>query len=403
MSAIKLYQQAGEFHARAKAILDEYGEKAMPQEKQNEVETLFDQIEALTAQAKLQEKADRTGRELGAPATRLGVGATATATETREDEQLQAARRYLRHGANALSNAERKALSSGDDDGGGFLVMPQRMSADLIKFLDDQVFIRRYASVETLIGAASLGLPQMASDFADADWTTELETGSEDNSKPFGERELRPHPLAKRIKLSRNLIRNSSQPIENIVRERLGYRFAVTQEKAFLTGNGDKKPLGLFVASDDGIPTSRDVPTATGTTFNADNLIDLKYSLKAGYQNSPTTRWIVSREFVKRVRKLTYTGTGEYVWAPGLASGQPSTILDIPFDISEFVPNTFTSGLYVALLGDIRYYRIVDALTLQIQTLLELYAESNQIGYIGRLETDAAPVLPEAFARLKMA
>ncbi len=38
-----------------------------------------------------------------------------------------------------------------------------------------------------------------------------------------------------------------------------------------------------------------------------------------------------------------------------------------------------------------------------IQVLKELYAESNQIGYIGRMECDGQPVLPEAFVRVKLA
>ncbi len=38
-----------------------------------------------------------------------------------------------------------------------------------------------------------------------------------------------------------------------------------------------------------------------------------------------------------------------------------------------------------------------------IQVLKELYAESNQIGYIGRMECDAQPVLSEAFVRVKLA
>ena len=34
---------------------------------------------------------------------------------------------------------------------------------------------------------------------------------------------------------------------------------------------------------------------------------------------------------------------------------------------------------------------------------VELYAESNQIGLIARMETDGMPVLAEAFVRVKLA
>jgi hypothetical protein len=38
-----------------------------------------------------------------------------------------------------------------------------------------------------------------------------------------------------------------------------------------------------------------------------------------------------------------------------------------------------------------------------VQRLVELYAETNQVGFIGRAEVDGMPVLAEAFARLKCA
>ena len=74
-----------------------------------------------------------------------------------------------------------------------------------------------------------------------------------------------------------------------------------------------------------------------------------------------------------------------------------------PIFMSEYVPNTFTTGQYVGLIGDLSYYWIADALDMQIQALFELYAESNQVGYIARMETDGMPVLAEAFARVKLA
>jgi hypothetical protein len=37
-----------------------------------------------------------------------------------------------------------------------------------------------------------------------------------------------------------------------------------------------------------------------------------------------------------------------------------------------------------------------------VQKLVELYAETNEDGFIGRMESDGMPVLAEAFARLKL-
>ena len=46
---------------------------------------------------------------------------------------------------------------------------------------------------------------------------------------------------------------------------------------------------------------------------------------------------------------------------------------------------------------------LADALDMQVQRLVELYAESNQDGFIGRLECDGMPALEEAFVRVKLA
>ena len=149
----------------------------------------------------------------------------------------------------------------------------------------------------TLTSAESLGIPSLDTDVSDADWTSEIATGSADSSLKFGKRELKPSPLAKRIKVSNKLIRIGSMPVEALVQQRLGYKFAVTEEKAFQSGNGVGKPLGLFVASNDGISTGRDVSSganafsaadAAASKVSADALIDMKFKLKGQYGAAPS-------------------------------------------------------------------------------------------------------------------
>ena len=66
--------------------------------------------------------------------------------------------------------------------------------------------------------------------------------------------------------------------------QRLGYKFAITHEKNFLTGTGQNQPLGVFTASNYGISTSRDVATGNSATAIAMNgLINAKCALKAAY------------------------------------------------------------------------------------------------------------------------
>jgi HK97 family phage major capsid protein len=292
-------------------------------------------------------------------------------------------------------NAEVRALQADLDVSGGYLTAPTQFVQDLIKTVDDQVFIRKLATVRQVPTARSLGVPSLDADPADSDWTAELGTGSEDSTMAFGDRELNPHPLAKRIKISNKLLRMDAN-VEELVRSRLAYKFGIAQEKAFLLGTGAQQPLGLFTASTNGIPTGRDKSLGTGLTITGDGLKDAKYFLKGNYW--PRAQWLFHRDGVKIIAKLKDT-TNQYLWQDSIQNGEPDRLLGFPVNMSEYVPNTFTNGLYVGMLGDFSNYWIADAMDMQIQRLLELYAETNQTGLIGRLETDGMPVLSEAFVR----
>lgn len=312
---------------------------------------------------------------------------------------------YLQRGLNQLPEAEKmrfvtRALQMDSDTAGGFLVAGEQFSSQIIQSLMDLVFVRQHATVIECRNAHSLGAPALDHDPGDPTWTAELKTGSEDSEMDFEKRQLYPHPLARRIKISNTLIRRNSM-VADLVRDRLSYKFGTVEENCFLNGTGSNQPLGVFTASDLGISTSRDVSTGNITTqIKADGLIEAKYTLKAQYRKN--ARWIFHRDAIKNIRKLK-TGEGDYIWRAGLAADRPDTILDLPFHESEYAPNTFTAGLYVGILGDFSFYWIADALDMQIQVLDQLYAATNQTGFIGRKETDAMPVLEEAFVRVTLA
>lgn len=301
-------------------------------------------------------------------------------------------RSYLRTG-------EVRALSAGIDAEGGYTV-PEVFQADLLRKVDDLVFIRQRATKYSLGVGESLGFPSLENDPADATWVSELATGALDSTMSFGNRELRPHPLAQKLKVSKKLVRSSAINVQSEVRNRLAYKFGITQEKGFLTGSGAGQPLGLLTASADGISTSRDVSTGnTTTSITFDGLLEAQYSLKGQYW--ARADWLFHRDALKQIRKLK-DGEGQYIWQPGGQAGQPNMLLGRPFMMSEYVSNTFTSGLYVGIIGDFSFFWIADALGMSIQVLNELYAEANQVGYIARLECDGMPVLEEAFARVKL-
>jgi HK97 family phage major capsid protein len=209
--------------------------------------------------------------------------------------------------------------------------------------------------------------------------------------------------LARYIKVSKDLLRSAALSVEAIVRQRLTYKFGTVQESAFMTGSGANSPLGIFTAANNGISTGRDVSTDnTITTFTADGLINAKYSLTTPWLTSPNLRWVMHRDAVKMARKLK-DGDANYIWAPGLIQDRPDTLLGVPVLVSEYAPNTFTTGLYVGLIGDLSYYWIAENMSVEIQRLVELGALTNEDYFIGRCALDGMPIHENAFARVKLA
>lgn len=296
--------------------------------------------------------------------------------------------------------AEERALQMDSDTAGGFTVAPQQFVADLIQAEDNALFFRGLATVTQVMGAHSLGRPSLDTDPDDADWTSEIGTGNADSAMAFGKRELTPHPLAKRLLVSRKLARNNPA-IDALVRDRLAYKRAVAQEKTFMTGHGAQQPLGVFTASANGISTGRDVSTGnTTTSITFDGLKEAKWTLKQAYW--PRSQWIFHRDAGKQIDKLK-DGEGQYIWQASVVVGQPDRLLNVPVNFSEYAPNTFTTGLYVGIIGDFKNYWIAESTVMDLQVLFELYAATNQIGYIIRGEIDGLPVLEEAFVRVKLA
>lgn len=295
---------------------------------------------------------------------------------------------------------EQRALQTDLDSAGGFLTVPEQFLATLLKDVDDEVMIRNISRVLPPITAQSIGVPTRQSKMQAFGWGQELSAPNKDTNLKFGKRSMTPHYMTGEILLSRDLLRAAIIDPESIVMEEIAREAGELEEQAFLTGSGAQQPLGLFTASTDGIDTSRDVSTDNTTTaITMDGLMNALYHLKGRYQNKAT--WLFHRHAMRNIRKLK-DGAGQYIWQPADKPGEPDSLLQRPVRISEWVPNTFTTGQYVGIVGDFDMYWIVDSLMLEIQKLVEKYAENNQVAFIARRKVDGAPARAEAFARVKL-
>ena len=401
------------------------GKKVMPPEKEEEVDRMFteadDYQKRITALKKGEEQDARLNKHrewaetpVETDASRAVASGEGVASENKrkskveveeelkrkEELQVEGFKSWMKRGSQYMlageAEDEFKALQADSDPRGGFVVAPKVVTQGIIEEVDDMVYLRTLATRHTIERGQSLGAPTRENDISDPSWTSELQTGDLDNTEPFGMRDMNPYPLAKRVTISNKLLDAPGFDIESYWRGRLAYKFAITLENAMMTGDGNNKPLGIFEPSDIGIPTSRDTYVGA-TAITGDGLMDARYKLKMQYW--PRAQWLFSREAIREIRKLK-SEDNQYIWQPGLQMGEPDRLIDHPVIMSEFCPNDLTANNYVGMFADFSHIWVVDSLTMETQRLVELYAERNMTGFIARMESDAQPTLPEAFARL---
>lgn len=425
MTVLELREKRAGIRDEACKILDaaEAEDRQMSGEETQQYTKMMDEVDALKVRIEQREKQEALELEMNAGLGRKtdpeqpgaggdGDGKTEVRTMLVGKDVTGAERRiplvgplasdeYRTQFGRFLLDGEKRALKAGDDAAGGYTLAPIQWMGELIQALDNLVWMRQICRVlPPVVNADSLGTASLDNDPADPTWVSELNIGTEDSTMTFGGRELHPHPLAQFIKVSKKLLRSSVMNVDQIVRDRLAYKNAVVEENAFLNGDGASSPLGLFTASDLGIGTGRDVSTGnTATDVRTDGLKECKWSLKAQYRRNSS--WVWNRTGLKRIDKLK-DGDGRYIWQPGVVAGAPDTLLARPIYESEYVPDTWSGSGYVGILGDFSHYWIVDALTMTVQVLIELYAGANQNGYLSRRECDGMPVLAEAFARVQL-
>ena len=368
----------------------------------------FGEAERIGAQVKELEEADSRAAKLAGFEAELRAAppgqleAPAAGGDKSSVERRAAFRKYLIDGQNSLDGAEKRALQGDLPTSGGYLEAPPEQINTLLKFLDDALVMLGLVQVYDLNTRTGGFAPELTADPDDADWTSELGTGSEDSTMAIGKRELRCKPLAKRIKVSRDLML-SVPSVEGLVMDRLARKHMVAIEKGMLTGSGAGRPLGVFTASNDGVTTARDVSTDNATTaITIDGLLNALYSVKPQYRQSPKFALLGHRDFFKMLSKLK-DGEGNYLWEPSLQVGQPDRFKSVACVESEYAPSTFSTGEYVGIFGDFAQYWFARWKGVDIIRLNELYAATNQVGFIGRMHADGAPVLAEAFARVKLA
>lgn len=379
----------------AKAFLDSHrNEKGiLSAEDTAAYEKMEQDVAALGREIERQERADALERQLNAPTS---TPITEKPEAKKMDEKTgRAADKYKNAFWNQMrnrSNAEvRNALSEGVDTEGGFLV-PDTFEKKLVAALHDELVFRKLAHVFTT--SSGVHRIPVVSTRGSASWVEEAGVIPETDDA-FGQKTIGAHKLTALIKISEELLNDSAFDLEGYFRDEFTKRMSDAEETAFITGDGNGKPLGLF-SDADGAEVG--VTAASATEITADEIINLYYSLRAPYRKKAV--WLLNDSTIAAIRKLK-DNNGQYMWQPALREGEPDTLLGKPVYTSVSVPG-IEAGAKAIAFGDLSYYWIGDREGVSFRRLNELYATTGQVGFLATKRVDAKLIVPEAVKVLQM-
>ena len=269
------------------------------------------------------------------------------------------------------------ALSVGTDSEGGFLV-PDEFERTLILALEEENIFRKLAKI-IKTSSGDRKIPVVATK-GTAAWLDEGADFDESDSV-FGQISIGAHKLGTMIKVSDELLNDNVFDLESYISTEFARRIGDKEEEAFLIGDSEGKPTGIFAATG-GAQIGVTAGVVNGVT--ADEIIDLVYSLKAPYRKNAV--FLMNDLTVKAIRKLK-DGQGQYLWQPSMTATTPDTLLNRPVYTSSHAPNLEAAAKTIAF-GDFGYYWIADRQGRSFKRLNELYATTGHVGFLASQRVD---------------
>ena len=279
-------------------------------------------------------------------------------------EHKHAFDRYVRAGdATALQRFEEKALSIGSPSDGGYLV-PDETENTIMRRLSQMSPIRSIAGLRQVSGAVYK--KPFSTTGPVTGWVAETEARPETASPPLAELTFPTMELYAMPAATASLLDDSVVDIDMWIAEEIEQAFAEQEGAAFVAGDGVNKPRGFthypqvaesswswgnvgYVATG--------VDGALPATDPSDVLVDLIYSLKAGYRQN--AKFVMNRKTQASIRKLK-DADGNYLWQPPATADGVSSLMSFPLIEAEDMPNIGSDTTAIAF-GDFqRGYLIVD-------------------------------------------
>lgn len=330
------------------------------------------------------ERLDRIETQVNRP----GGGSSAHSDPTARENRDRFAT-FLRFGAEGLEPSDRKALIVGDDTRGGYLAPPEFV-IEVLKNIVQFSPVRQAARVgQTATGAVLI--PKRTGRLT-AKWVgeTETRTGTEPS---YGQVKIEINEAACFVDVSNQMLEDAAIDFASELAADFAEEFGRLEGASFVNGDNIKQPSGFM--ADPNVPFT---VSGSAADITADGLIDGLYSLAPFYRGRSS--WMMNGTTLAKVRKLKDT-TGQYLWQPSLAAGQPETLLGRPVVEAVDMPD-IAAGAFPIVIGDFQQgYRIYDRLLLSVMRDPYSIATTGQTRFHARRRVGGGIAKAEAIRKIK--
>jgi HK97 family phage major capsid protein len=167
---------------------------------------------------------------------------------------------------------------------------------------------------------------------------------------------------------TQQMLDDSEIDIEAWLAGEVDVEFAYQEGKAFVSGDGVKKPRGLLTYAAGGtnlhpLGGIEVIPSGAAGAITGDGLLDLVYALPETFTGN--AKFAMNRNTMLKIRKLK-DSDNNYLWQPSLQAGQPSTLAGYAIADIPDMPGVAANSLAVAF-GDFkRAYKILDRVGVRV-------------------------------------
>jgi HK97 family phage major capsid protein len=309
-----------------------------------------------------------------------------------------ALRSYIRNGFGMMTPEETLALRSGyvrfegEDRAqstisgatGGFAVAPDTSMygkvVEALKFFGGM----RSAGCTTITTTTGADLPMTTDDDTANTGVIVGEEGSQagGTNVALGQRVLHAYLYSSKIvKVSWQLLSDSSFDIESYLGRKLGMRLGRIQNTHFTTGTGASQPQGAVTSATVGRQS------AVGNTLSVpfDDVIRLIHSVDVAYRG-PACKFM-THDLTAQAYELLKDGDGQYIWKSNTSEAGGDRLKGYPVIINNDMAQMAASAKHTAF-GDWSNYYIREVQGIQLVRLNELYAEAGQVGFMAFMRAD---------------